>query len=79
MCGARGEAGQGRGQTRRHRRHRPLQPTGKDIYRVPTAQGKQGKFCQNTGKTQGIWFAQVVNSLTLKVKDILIFGAKISI
>ena len=56
--------------------------------RVPTAQGKQGKwpkktqgiwkFCQNTGKTQGIWFAQVVNSLTLKVKDISIFTAKIS-
>ena len=31
------------------------------------------KFCQNTGKTQGIWFAQVVNS-----KDILKFAAKIS-
>ena len=30
-------------------------------------------------KTQGIWFAQVVNSLTLKVKDISIFAAKISI
>ena len=53
-------------------------------------QGKQGKwpkkimsgktqgiwkFCQNTGKTQGILFAQVVNSLMPKVKDI----AKISI
>ena len=34
------------------------------------------KFCQNTGKTQGIWFAQVVNSLTLKVKDISIFTTK---
>ena len=31
-------------------------------------------FCQNTGKTQGILFAQVVNSL-----DIAIFAAKISI
>ena len=54
------------------------------IYRVPTAQGKQGKwppkkslsgrtqgiwkFGQNAGKTQGIWFAQSVNSLILKVK-----------
>ena len=37
------------------------------------------KFCQNTGKTQGIWFAQVVNSLTLMVKDISIFAVKISI
>ena len=30
-------------------------------------------------KTQGILFAQVVNSLILKVKDILIFAGKISI
>ena len=34
------------------------------------------KFCQNRGKTQGIWFAQVVNSLILKVKEISIFAAK---
>ena len=59
--------------------------------RVPTAQGKQGKWknknpCQgkhrefgNFAKTQGILFAQVVNSLILKVKDIAIFAAKISI
>ena len=44
------------------------------LYRVPTARGKQGKWrqknCQgkhrefrNFAKTQGIWFAQVVNSL----------------
>ena len=35
-------------------------------------------FCQNTGKTQEIWFTQVVNSLILKVKDNSIFAAKIS-
>ena len=35
------------------------------------------KFCQNTGKTQGIWFAQVVNSLVLKVKDIFKFAANL--
>ena len=29
------------------------------------------------GKTQGIWFAKVINSLILKVKDILIIAAKI--
>ena len=57
--------------------------------RVPTAQGKQGKWpknpCQgkhrefgNFAKTQGILFAQVVNSLILKVKDILVFAANIS-
>ena len=34
------------------------------------------KFSQNTGKIQGIWFAQVLNSLILKVKDISIFAAK---
>ena len=38
-----------------------------------------GKYCQNTGKTQGILFAQVVNSLILKVKDTAIFAVKISI
>ena len=37
-----------------------------------------GKLCQNTRKTQGILFAQVVNSLVPKVKDIAIFAAKIS-
>ena len=45
-------------------------------------QGKHrefGNFCQNTGKTQGICFAQVVNSLIPKVNDIAVFAAKISI
>ena len=61
---------------------------------MPTVQEKQGKlpqkfpFRQNTGnleilppkkgKTQGLLFAQVVNSLILKVKDISIFALKIS-
>ena len=35
------------------------------------------KSGQNTGKTQAIWFAQVGNSLILKVTDISIFTAKI--
>ena len=54
-------------------------------------QGKQGKwpnkfpvretqgiwkFCLDTGKTQGILLAQVVNVLILKVKDIAIAAAK---
>ena len=38
--------------------------------------GKHREF-GNFSKTQGIWFAQVVNSLILKVKDISIFSAKI--
>ena len=37
---------------------------------------KYREFCQNTGKTQGILLAQVVNALILKVKDIAIFAAK---
>ena len=57
--------------------------------RVPTAQRIQGKrppknACQgeysqfgNYTKTPGIWFAQVVNSLILKLKDIAMFAAKI--
>ena len=36
---------------------------------------KYGEF-GNFAKTQGIWFAQVVNSQNLKVKDILMFAAK---
>ena len=38
-------------------------------------QGKHGEF-ENFAKTQGILFAQVVNSLILKVQDIFIFAAK---
>ena len=40
--------------------------------------GKHREF-GNFAKTQGILFAQVVNSLILKVEDIAIFAAKISI
>ena len=39
--------------------------------------GKPKEF-GNFAKTQGIWFAQVVNSLILKVNDISVFAAKIS-
>ena len=42
-----------------------------------THQGKHREFAI-FAKTQGIWFAQVVNSLILKVKDILKFSVKIS-
>ena len=37
---------------------------------------KHREFCLNTGKTQGILFAQVVNVLILIVKDIAIVAAK---
>ena len=60
------------------------------IYQGPHCTGKTGKMAKknpckgkhrafgNVAKTQGIWFAQVVNSLILKVKYISIFAAKIS-
>ena len=59
------------------------------MIRVPTAQRKQGKWPKKNGqgkhnelgnfvKTQGIWFAEIVNSLILKVKNISIFAVKIS-
>ena len=35
-------------------------------------------FAKTTGKTQGIWFAQVVNPLILNVKDIAKFATKSS-
>ena len=58
-------------------------------FRVSTAQGKQGNWLKkihagkhrefgNFAKTHGNWFAQVVNSLILKVKDILLFAVEIS-
>ena len=61
---------------------RPLQgphstgKTGKMAKKKSLSGKTQGiwKFCQNTGKTQGILFAQVVNSLILKVKDTAIFA-----
>ena len=54
--------------------------TGKMAKIIP-CQGKHREF-GNFAKTQGkqrIWFAQVGNSLILKVQDISIFAAKISI
>ena len=46
--------------------------------KIIPCQGKHREF-GNLSKTQGILFAQVVNSLILKVKGIVIFVAKISI
>ena len=42
-----------------------------------TCQGKHREF-GNVAKTQGIWFAHVINSLILTVKYISIFVTKIS-
>ena len=51
--------------------------TGKMAENIP-CQGKHRVF-GNFAKTQGIWYAQVVISLILKVNDVSIFAAKISI
>ena len=51
--------------------------TGKMARRIP-CRGKRKEF-GNFAKTQGIWFAQVVNSLIVKIKDTVIFAAKIAI
>ena len=51
--------------------------TGKMAEKIP-CQGKHREF-GNFAITQGIWYAQVVISLILKVKDVSIFAAKISI
>ena len=51
--------------------------TGKMANKIP-CQGKHREF-RNFAKTQGILSAQVVNSLILKVKDTVLFAAKISI
>ena len=49
--------------------------TGKMAKKIP-CQGKHREFCLNTGKTQGILLAQVVNVLILKVKDIAIVATQ---
>ena len=66
----------------RHRENRendtkniPCQGKHREFGIFAKAQEKHRKF----GKTQGILLGQVVNSLILKVKDIAIFAAKISI
>ena len=54
----------------------PCQGKHREFGNFVKTQGKHRDFFQNTGKTQGILLAQVVNALILKVKDIAIFAAK---
>ena len=57
------------------------------FFRVPTLQGtlpkifpvRENREFRNFVKTEGILFAQVVNSLSLKMQDIAIFAANFSI
>ena len=57
-------------------------PRHRENYQKKSLSGKTKeicKFCQNTRETQGILFAQDVNSLILKVKDSAIFAMTIPI
>ena len=57
----------------------PCQGKHREFGNFVKTQGKKREFCLNTGKTQEILLAQVVNVLILKVKDIVIVAAKKSI
>ena len=54
----------------------PCQGKHREFGNFVKTQGKHREFCLNTGKTQGILLAQVVNVLILKVKEIAIVAAK---
>ena len=53
----------------------PCQGKHREFGNVVKTQGKHRELCLNTGKTQGILLAQVVNVRILKVKDITIVAA----
>ena len=55
----------------------PLHRENREIGKMIPCQGKHREF-RNFAKTQGIWFAQVVNSLILKLNDISKFAVKIT-
>ena len=65
-------------------RHRENRGQGKWPKKIPVRENtgnlemlsKHREFCLNTGKTQGILLAQVINVLILKVKDIAKVAAK---
>ena len=54
----------------------PCQGKHREFGNFVKTQGKHREFYLNTGKTQGILLAQVVNVLIIKVKDIAIVAAK---
>ena len=61
----------------RHRENRENRRQKKVKGQKKVPQGKHREF-GNFAKTQGIWFAQVINSLILKVRDVSLFATKIS-
>ena len=68
-------------QSKENNSHQGSHGTGKTGNMATTKNPCQGKHREfgKFAKTQGILFAQVVNSLILEVKDIAIFAAEISI
>ena len=69
----------GTGKTGKMAKKIPCQGKHREFGNVVKIQGKHRELCLNTGKTQGILLAQVVNVLILKVKDIATIAAKKSI
>ena len=67
------------GETGKMAKKNPCQGVHREFGNFVKTLGKCREFCLNTGKTQGILLAQVVNVLILKVKDIAIVAAKKSI
>ena len=69
----------GTGKTGKMAKRIPCQGKHREFGNVVKTQGKHREFCLNTGKTQGILSALVLNALILKVKDIAIYAAKQSL
>ena len=66
----------GTGKTGKMAKKNPCQGKRMKFENFVKTQGEHREFCLNTGKTQGVLLAQVVNVLILKVKDIAIVAAK---
>ena len=64
------------GKTGKMAKEIPCQGKHREFGNFVKTQGKHHESCLNTGQTQGILLAQVVNVLILKVKDIAIVAAK---
>ena len=64
------------GKTGKRAKKNPCQGKHREFGNFVKTLGKHREFCLNTGKTQGILLAQVVNVHMLKVKDIAIVAAK---
>ena len=76
LCDSLLQGTHGTGKTGKTAKKIPCQEKHREFGNFVKTQGKHSECCLNTGKTQGILLAQVVNVLILKVKDIAIVAAK---